>query len=73
MNKIFKVIWSKAKHCYIVASELAKSYSKGGGSRSIRRAMVTLGVAVAVYTAAGSALAANGGGRFRSKYRRLYR
>ena len=62
MNKIFKVIWNNAKHCYVVASELAKSYSKGGGSRSIRRAMVTLGVAAAVYAAAGSALAANGGG-----------
>ena len=62
MNKIFKVIWNNAKHCYVVASELAKSYSKGGGSRSIHRAMVTLGVAAAVYAAAGSALADNGGG-----------
>ena len=62
MNKIFKVIWNNAKHCYVVASELANSYSKGGGSRSIRRAMVTLGVAVAVYATAGSALAANDGG-----------
>ena len=48
MNKIFKVIYNRAKHCYVVASELAKSYSKGGGSRSIRRAMVTLGVAVSI-------------------------
>lgn len=29
MNKIFKVIFSKAKGCYVVVSELAKS--TGGG------------------------------------------
>ena len=23
MNKIYKVVWSKAKHCYVVTSELA--------------------------------------------------
>ena len=62
MNKIFKVIWNNAKHCYVVASELAKSYSRGGRSRSMHRAMLTLGVAVAVYAAAGSAIAANDGG-----------
>lgn len=28
MNKIFKVIYSKTKHMYVVASELAKSHSK---------------------------------------------
>ncbi|MBQ3644282.1 MAG: ESPR domain-containing protein, partial [Candidatus Riflebacteria bacterium] len=62
MNKIFKVIWNNAKHCYIVASELAKSYCKGGGSRTIRRAMAALCISVAVYAAAGSAIAANTGG-----------
>lgn len=24
MNKIFKVIWSKSKQCYVVVSEMAK-------------------------------------------------
>ena len=62
MNKIFKVIWNNAKHCYVVTSELAKGYSKGGGSRSIRRAVAALGVAVAVYAATGSAIAENSGG-----------
>ena len=62
MNKIFKVIYNRAKHCYVVASELAKSYSKGGGSRSIRRAAIALGVVAAVYAAAGIAIAANDGG-----------
>ena len=48
MNKIYKVIWSKTKHCYIVASELAKSHTKGSGARSLRRAAVCLGVAAAL-------------------------
>ena len=28
MNRIFKVIYSRTKHMYVVASELAKSHSK---------------------------------------------
>ena len=32
MNKIFKVIYSKTKHMYVVASELAKSHSKSSSS-----------------------------------------
>ncbi|MBQ3644341.1 MAG: hypothetical protein II961_07055 [Candidatus Riflebacteria bacterium] len=62
MNKIFKVIWNNAKHCYVVASELAKSHSKSNSSRTIRRAAVALGIAAAVFSVAGSALAVNGGG-----------
>ena len=50
MNKIFKVIYNRAKRCYVVASELAKSYSKGRGSRTIRRAVAALGIAVSVFT-----------------------
>ena len=61
MNKIFKVIWNNAKHCYIVASELAKSYSKGGGSRTMRRAAAALCIASVVYTCAGIAFANSGG------------
>ena len=45
MNKIYKVVWSKAKHCYIVTSELAKRNTKGCGARSLRMAAVSLGVA----------------------------
>ena len=29
MNKLYKVIWSKAKHTYVVASEIAKGHTKG--------------------------------------------
>lgn len=28
MNKIYKVIWSKVKNCYVVVSELAKRAGK---------------------------------------------
>ena len=44
MNRIYKVVWSKAKNCYVVASELAKRHTKGSGTRSLTRAAVTLGV-----------------------------
>ena len=29
MNKVYKLVWSKVRNCYVVASELAKSHSKG--------------------------------------------
>lgn len=34
MNKIFKVIWNKARNCYVVVSELAKSHDNGHVRRS---------------------------------------
>lgn len=36
MNKIFKVIYSKTRHCYIVVSELAKSHCKTTQSHTVR-------------------------------------
>ena len=36
MNKIFKVIYSKARHCYVVVSELAKSHCKTTQSHTVR-------------------------------------
>ena len=43
MNKIYRVIWSRVKHCYVVVSEMAKSRTKsnGSGSRGIRRTALT--------------------------------
>ena len=36
MNNIYKVIWSKAKNCYVVASEIARSHTKlASGSEKI--------------------------------------
>ena len=48
MNKIYKVVWSKVKHCYVVTSELAKRNTKGCGARSLRMAAVSVGVAAAL-------------------------
>ena len=48
MNKIYKVVWSKAKHCYVVTSELAKRQTKGCGARSLRMTTVSLGVAASL-------------------------
>ncbi len=32
MNKIYRVIWSKTKNCFVVVSEIAKAHSKGGST-----------------------------------------
>ena len=29
MNKIYKVVWNKARNCYVVASEFAKNHQTG--------------------------------------------
>lgn len=57
MNKIYKVIWSKARHQYVVASELAKSVTKGAGSRIGRTAAAVL---AAIVLTAGAGLARTG-------------
>ncbi len=57
MNKIYKVVWSKVKHRYVVTSELAKSQTKGCGARSLRMATVSLGVAAALIGGFGSSVA----------------
>ena len=46
MNRIYKVIWSKVKNCYIVVSEIAKSHSKpvSKGSRQCVSAAAVLAV-----------------------------
>jgi hypothetical protein len=33
MNKIYKVIWSKVKNCYVVVSEIARNHGKEHSSR----------------------------------------
>ncbi len=40
MNKIFKVVWSKVKNSYVVASELAKSRTKAPKSGMVSRTVV---------------------------------
>lgn len=49
MNKIFKVIYSKTRHCYIVVSELAKSHCKTTQSHTVRsKTALTAAVLLAV-------------------------
>ena len=53
MNNIYKVIWSKAKNCYVVASEIARSHTKSAsGSEKVREgarhALLALGAACAI-------------------------
>ena len=59
MNKIYKVIWSKVKHQYVVVSELTHSNGKQKSSRSVSLKNSLRGILVAVL-AAGS-LYINGG------------
>ena len=40
MNKIYKLVWSNVKHCYVVVSDLAKSHSKSPKSGVMSRALV---------------------------------
>ena len=54
MNNIYKVIWSKAKNCYVVASEIARSHTKSAtGSEKIggygKRALLALAAASAIF------------------------
>ena len=37
MNKIYKVIWSRVKHCYVVVSEIAKREGKSTNTSGIAR------------------------------------
>ena len=40
MNKIYKIVWSKVKQCYVVASELAKSRTKAPKSNVFSKILV---------------------------------
>ncbi len=64
MNKIYKVIWSKARSCYVAVSELANAHSKGSkGARALLASALLLGAGLmplftteldAAYTATGT-------------------
>ena len=62
MNKIYKVVWSKVKNCYVVVSELAKNVITGSvKSAKVGAAPMVKGMAMGVLAAfmiSGSALAA---------------
>ena len=48
MNKIYKVVWSKARNCYVVASEFAKSHQTG--SQRIKSASLAAVMAAVILT-----------------------
>lgn len=39
MNKIYKVVWSKAKHAYVVTSEVARSHTKSASGKAVKAAL----------------------------------
>ena len=59
MNRIYKIIWSKTKNCYVVASELAKSHTKSPSiGKTVQRTItgviacvLSFGVSFNVYAA----------------------
>ena len=55
MNKIFKVVWSKTKECYVVVSEVAKNNSgKKKVLASVLAALAVVGAGTAQVDAAAS-------------------
>lgn len=54
MNRIYKIIWSKAKNAYVVTSEIAKSHTKGTSGKVVKASLaaaVGLGLLMGGYTA----------------------
>lgn len=33
MNRIYKLVWNRVRNCYVVTSELAKSYGRNNGNK----------------------------------------
>ena len=60
MNKIYKVIWSKTRNCYVAVAEFVKRNGKGGSSLNRRHVAAAL-AAVAICAAPAGALANSGG------------
>ena len=65
MNKIYKVIWSKTRNCYVAVAEFVKRNGKGGSVLNRRHIAAAL-AAVAICAAPAGALAANTGGHWDS-------
>ncbi len=54
MNKIYKIVWSKAKHAYVVTSEVARSHTKSASGKAVKAvlaAAVGMGVLMGGYAA----------------------
>lgn len=61
MNRIYKVIWSKVKHRYVVVSELVRSSSKQSGGQVTKKMAAILAVLALTAGAGGIAEAATNG------------
>ena len=59
MNKIFKVVWSKTKECYVVVSEVAKN--NGGKKKALSTVFAALVAAGAMMPGQAGAVSFNGG------------
>ena len=60
MNRIYKVVYSKIKHCYVVANEFAKANTKSSSQGStMKGALLTLAVLTALPMAGGVFAATN--------------
>ena len=63
MNKIYKVIWSKVKGCYVVTSEAAKRIGKGKSEKA-GLSVSALIVAACLINGAFVSTGGTGAGRF---------
>lgn len=46
MNHIYKIIWNKARHAYVVVSEIARNHSKAAGKGSTKKAAALLAAVI---------------------------
>ena len=42
MNKVYKLVWSKVRNCYVVVSEIARSHTKAGGNGGMHTGMLSV-------------------------------
>ena len=43
MNRVYKIVWSKAKNAYVVTSELAKNHTKNASGKMVKTALTACG------------------------------
>lgn len=54
MNRVYKIVWSKAKNAYVVTSELAKNHTRSASGKAVKAALtvaVGMGVLMGGYAA----------------------
>ena len=72
MNKIYKVVWNKARNCYVVGSEFISSHSTGKtstiGSKSLKTLLAVFAVCGVMYAGNSDVFAANAGNAQESHY-----